>query len=189
MKPSSHHWPCCCSDRRLGRSEGSEQRRVLQLGEARVGRVEEDEACTGEEVRSSSLSLIIIIIIDYQHYYCCISHPHDRHNQVGRRHPDLPQTLLLLRPEEKLRAISLNTSPPHLPMSPPSTKPTKHPPKILPTTQTPKIIVIQKLWGVRRRLFIICWKRGWSRLIFCEKCGHFWWYFSWRSIASNLYSV
>ena len=55
--------PCCCSDRRLGRSEGSEQRRVLQLGEARVGGVEEDEACTGEEVGSSSLSLIIIIII------------------------------------------------------------------------------------------------------------------------------
>merc|ERR1719222_410970 len=72
------------SDRRLGRSEGFEQRRVLQLGEARVGGVQEDEACTGEE--------------------------------VGRRHPDLPQTLLLLRPEEKLRAVSLKDSPPHLPM-------------------------------------------------------------------------
>ena len=112
----------CCSDRRLGRSEGSEQRRVLQLGEARVGRVEEDEACTGEEVGSSSLSLITIIIIDYQHYYlhhhyCYISHPHDRYNQVGGRHPDLPQTLLLLRPEEKLRAVSLKDSP-HLPLSP-----------------------------------------------------------------------
>ena len=134
MKPSSHHSPSCCSDRRLGRSEGSEQRRVLQLGEARVGGVEEDEACTGEEVRSSSLSLIIIIIIDYKHYYlhhhyCYISHPHDRYNQVGRRHPDLPQTLLLLRPEEKLRAVSLKypLSPsPHVPFS--STKLTKPPP-------------------------------------------------------------
>ena len=83
------------------------------------------------------------------------------------------------------------TPPPHVPMSPPSTKPTKPPssPPNLPTTQTPKMIVIQKLWGVRRRLFIICWKRGWSRLIFCEKCEHIWWYFCSPSIASNLYSV
>ena len=82
-------WLCCwewdyistvnCSDRWLGRAEGSEQRWVLQRWKARVGGVSEDEALPGEE--------------------------------VGRRHPDLPQALLILRPEEKL--IGATFFPPH----------------------------------------------------------------------------
>ena len=54
----------------LGRSEGLEQRRVLQRAEAWVGGVSEDEVGPGEE--------------------------------VGGRHPDLPQALLVLRPKEEL---------------------------------------------------------------------------------------
>ena len=54
----------------LGRSEGLEQRRVLQRAEAWVGGVSEDEVGPGEE--------------------------------MGRRHPDLPQALLVLRPKEEL---------------------------------------------------------------------------------------
>ena len=54
----------------MGRSEGLEQRRVLQRAEAGVGGVSEDEVGPGEE--------------------------------VGGRHPDLPQALLVLRPKEEL---------------------------------------------------------------------------------------
>ena len=73
------------SDWGLGRSEGLEQRRVLQRAEAGVGGVSEDEVGPREE--------------------------------VGRRHPDLPQALLVLRPKEEL-ILFTHTSRPSTPTTP-----------------------------------------------------------------------